>query len=664
MNYVPKYLTRWFFLTCTAVLPITLIPSQIFYGDSIWGLSTKYVMSSVGFAAAYLITISLIAIRTHKTKTHLITHIAPIIFTVFGAYCILILLANVFYSRPYLLSALVFAITYIVLSLSISRNHQIVVLTSALIITILMQSLGKMPGDLFKQATSKPSQPTYSSKKIDTALYSLRVSFFENYICPLSDKNCTSPRNGGGISLFGPGYLLATGEGLLYYFNLDLNNHTLDIKSLPLRIPLNSESFESSGDKDTLWLFRVTDILVKKSGDKLRLFAAHHHWNTDEQCFTLMVSSIEATFESFTEGKLLPEWQTVFNTSPCLPLREPLSNSHNTRYFSGDESGGRMVLLDNNKILLSVGDHLFNGFDRKEMLAQDNTSSYGKTILIDINSGTGKTYTSGHRNPQGLHVDAKGSIWLTEHGPRGGDELNLLTEGANYGWPLVTYGTDYGKKSWPLNKIQGEHDGFQRSLYSWVPSTAVSSLIRLKGSLFNLWQGDFLIGSYKKILWRIRVREGRVAYAEPIKLRGRNLRIRDLVEDNSGRVVLWLDNGTITVLEPDSHVPSNKPADKVSNKILAQELFLSQCAGCHSSADNSDSELGPNLSKVLNREIGSLEDYAYSKALKNIPGSWTAQNLDQFIANPKSFAAGNAMNYKGLADEIQRAMIIDYLNSL
>jgi len=67
---------------------------------------------------------------------------------------------------------------------------------------------------------------------------------------------------------------------------------------------------------------------------------------------------------------------------------------------------------------------------------------------------------------------------------------------------------------------------------------------------------------------------------------------------------------------------------------------------------------------VVNRDIASLEDYAYSKALKNIPGSWAAQNLDQFISSPKSFAPGSTMNFKGLTDEIQSAMIIDHLNSL
>ena len=63
-------------------------------------------------------------------------------------------------------------------------------------------------------------------------------------------------------------------------------------------------------------------------------------------------------------------------------------------------------------------------------------------------------YTMGHRNPQGLYITPEGTVWSTEHGPQGGDELNLLVRGANYGWPLVTYGTDYGSAAWPLSHNQ------------------------------------------------------------------------------------------------------------------------------------------------------------------------------------------------------------------
>jgi len=98
--------------------------------------------------------------------------------------------------------------------------------------------------------------------------------------------------------------------------------------------------------------------------------------------------------------------------------------------------------------------------------------SYGKTILIHLDDGTSEIYSLGHRNPQGLYVTPEGAIWSTEHGPQGGDELNLIVRGANYGWPLVTYGTDYGSAAWPLSHVQGRHDGYQQPILRGYPPSA------------------------------------------------------------------------------------------------------------------------------------------------------------------------------------------------
>ena len=100
-----------------------------------------------------------------------------------------------------------------------------------------------------------------------------------------------------------------------------------------------------------------------------------------------------------------------------------------------------MVFMDEGKILLTVGDHEYDGIKRKPILAQDRSTPYGKTMTIDLHSGASELYSMGHRNPQGLYIDPQGVIWSTEHGPQGGDELNILLQDANYGWPLVTHGT-------------------------------------------------------------------------------------------------------------------------------------------------------------------------------------------------------------------------------
>lgn len=193
---------------------------------------------------------------------------------------------------------------------------------------------------------------------------------------------------------------------------------------------------------------------------------------------------------------------------------------------------------------------IIDGWNSDKIDAQDPSSDYGKTLLINLDKGSSTIFTMGHRNPQGLVQALDGSIWSTEHGPSGGDELNLLVEGANYGWPLVSYGTEYGQKIWPVNPNSDSHQNFVEPIYSWVPSIAVSNLIVLQGELFKRWHGDFLIASFSKSIHRARIRDGRVITLEPVRLRSRNGRVRDLIEDSKGRVVVYFDTGSIAIVEP------------------------------------------------------------------------------------------------------------------
>lgn len=80
-----------------------------------------------------------------------------------------------------------------------------------------------------------------------------------------------------------------------------------------------------------------------------------------------------------------------------------------------------------------------------------------------------------------------GTLWSTEHGPRGGDEINVLEEGEHYGWPMVTYGTRYGNQDWPANPNQGRHLGYQAPVYAFVPSIGISNLIQIENELFPYW---------------------------------------------------------------------------------------------------------------------------------------------------------------------------------
>ncbi len=157
------------------------------------------------------------------------------------------------------------------------------------------------------------------------------------------------------------------------------------------------------------------------------------------------------------------------------------------------------------------------------------------------------------RNPQGLYIDENNNIWETEHGPQGGDELNLIKQNRNYGWPFVTYGTHYDTYIWPPSKEQGRHDGYERPIHAWTPSIAISNLIQIK-TRPQQWDEDFLVASFGAGLFRLRIREGRVILAEPINI---DARIRDLEQMNDGTVVLWTDEADYIELHPAQDIDIN-----------------------------------------------------------------------------------------------------------
>ena len=168
-----------------------------------------------------------------------------------------------------------------------------------------------------------------------------------------------------------------------------------------------------------------------------------------------------------------------------------------------------------------------------EHLAQDDEVWPCKTALIKPATGESEIFTKGHRNPQGLTVATDGTIYSTEHGPNGGDKLNIVNRGTNYGWPYVSLGRacKSSRKCEPDDYLDNldlrihenlrSHDGYTRPLLSWVPSIGISNLIEVAASQFELCKGDLLGTSLRKnsayrVRVRVRVREGRGMYVERI----------------------------------------------------------------------------------------------------------------------------------------------------
>lgn len=159
-------------------------------------------------------------------------------------------------------------------------------------------------------------------------------------------------------------------------------------------------------------------------------------------------------------------------------------------------------------------------------------------------------YTYGNRNPQGMAKDpVSGQLYLVEHGPLGGDELNLIEPGVNYGWPVITYGRSYSG----FKIGEGTHKkGMAQPVHHWVPSISPSGLMIYDGNVFANWRGSFFIGALSgRLLGRLEVREGKVVVEERL-LEEWGARVRDVRQGPDGLIYLLTDarNGMLLRLEP------------------------------------------------------------------------------------------------------------------
>jgi cytochrome c2 len=480
------------------------------------------------------------------------------------------------------------------------------------------------------------------SKRTDvlrTSAYTLSATFYSGYFTPYKDR-----AQGGAVAPdpSGRGYLLARPRGDLYRLNFD-DAGELHVESIGLRVPINNAEFEADVPKVGILTedFRVADILPLPSKDGTRIFVSHHFWIRKDKCFVVRVSTITIPREGRLPDTASREWRTIFESKPCLPLKHARGSS-----FAGLQIGGRIKALGDNRLLLTVGDHQFDGWFGTPDYVEDPQASYGKTMLLDLVSGRASIFTTGHRNEQGLEVDASGRIWETEHGPMGGDELNLLRQGQNYGWPNHTYGTEYSSVTWPLNEQHHGPANYVRPIYAWVPSIGISNLVAVRDSAFERWRNDLLIASLRgKELWRVRVEEGRVVYAEPILI---GERIRDITTGGRGEFILWTDQETIVRITPA------RGLDK------GAEAFVLNCGSCHGMQFNG---VGPSLDGVVGRSIASAPDYEYSSALRRLGGKWTTERLNGFLTRPDSVAPGTAMRFDGVSDNATRSAIIAYLRA-
>lgn len=199
------------------------------------------------------------------------------------------------------------------------------------------------------------------------------------------------------------------------------------------------------------------------------------------------------------------------------------------------------------------GEHIFVGLGERSdpeprEYAQDPQSTLGKIIRINALTGEAagagiegalpEIWSMGHRNIQGAAMGPDGVLWMNEHGPRGGDELNRIEAGLNYGWPVITYGLEYAGGE--VNEGLTAQEGMEQPVYYWDPSPAISGMTFYDGEMFADWQGDALIGGLQSNdIIRLRIEDGQVV-GEARHVQGVG-RVRQVQVASDGALMLITD---------------------------------------------------------------------------------------------------------------------------
>lgn len=242
------------------------------------------------------------------------------------------------------------------------------------------------------------------------------------------------------------------------------------------------------------------------------------------------------------KGNELTNIEQLFNAQPSSP--------------SGAHFGSRIVFDGKGYIFFSCGER------GKMENAQDLTNHLGKIMRLHddgrvptdnpfVNTAGAKPeiWSYGHRNPQGLVYDkATGTLWDDEHGPKGGDELNKVEKGKNYGWPVITYGINYDDK--PITDIT-KKDGMEQPVRYWVPSIAPCGMLLVTSDKYPNWKGNLLVGALSfQLVARVELDKGKFVAEE--RFLEKIGRVRAIAQSPDGFIYVATENpGTISKLVPE-----------------------------------------------------------------------------------------------------------------
>jgi aldose sugar dehydrogenase len=246
------------------------------------------------------------------------------------------------------------------------------------------------------------------------------------------------------------------------------------------------------------------------------------------------------------QSKALKDVKVIYAAQPAVTMAQ------------SSQQGSRIAIARDGSLFVTIGDRSTRG---PWLKAQDMTTALGKIIHITSDGAPApgnpfasthgvlpEIWSAGHRNQHGIAFDATGQLWEVEHGPQGGDELNIIRPGKNYGWPVIVHGIDY--TGLEIEEGITAKAGFEQPQYYWDPVIAPSGFAFYSGKLIPQWNGSVLISALRgQQITRLTLSNGKVVSEEPL-FGTENMRFRDVRVDKEGAVIALTENGKLLRIIP------------------------------------------------------------------------------------------------------------------
>lgn len=338
-----------------------------------------------------------------------------------------------------------------------------------------------------------------------------------NVDIPRSHVQSSNGERGAAITALSDGrYLLGGGKNGFALFLFDSANGSEKFLG---KVENYTQRFNDSR-------FAITDIgVLSQSANRVDAVVSYPRYDRTSDCVSVVLGAYQIDLGAKPSVKRTATW---FTSKPCVPIS------------AVQHAAGRIAVINKSSVYMTVGDLGFTKIDQVNT-RQDLGS------VFKISKSKVEKISQGHRNQQGILLIGK-DLYISEHGPRGGDELNLIIRGQDYGWPAVSYGQPYSSGDYIKPGSTGSHEGFTKPLTYWVPSVAPTELVQLPNT-WGQWSSQIVMGTLREESLIFIQLTNRTTVGE-ISTVNVGERIRDLEISKEGQIIATTDSGKLLLITP------------------------------------------------------------------------------------------------------------------